>query len=228
MKCLKCGCEFQEGIFCPECGTRYDEEEAKKIEAERQEAENRRKEELKKLDEEKRIQDEIRRQEEKEKRELEIAKAKMEQEKLASERAAHEAELVRQQNEKARIEIENHKKMEEQEKKHQEELARTFNGVLYSSIDEMKDAKAKHAEQVAIEKKIKKANTKAVWSFVLSIATYPLILTVFLWFPSIILSIVFGISSLKEKTSKKGITIASLIIDGFFVIIAIIGIFMSL
>ena len=28
MKCVKCGCEFEEGLFCPECGAKYDEKEA--------------------------------------------------------------------------------------------------------------------------------------------------------------------------------------------------------
>lgn len=28
MKCSKCGCEFDEGLFCPDCGTKYEEEKA--------------------------------------------------------------------------------------------------------------------------------------------------------------------------------------------------------
>ena len=27
MKCLNCGCEFTEGLFCPECGSKYNSEE---------------------------------------------------------------------------------------------------------------------------------------------------------------------------------------------------------
>ena len=234
MKCVKCGYVFDEGMFCPECGAKYDEEEAERIEAEQREAEKKRKEEeeirkeaLKRKDEEKKVQDEIRRQEEKEKRELELEKAKVEQEKLAVERAAHEAELARQQNERARIEQENRVRMEEQERKHQEELARSFNGVLYNTIEERNAAESKYNEQVAIEKKFKKANSLAVWSFVLSIATYPLIMTMILWFPSIILSIVFGVMALKEKTTKKGLAIAGLIVNGLFFLICVLGMILS-
>lgn len=209
MKCLKCGYEFREGLFCPECGTKYDEEEAKRIEAEQFEAE------------------EKKRGEEREKRELELARAKVEQEKLAVEKAAHEAELARQLNEKVRIEQEAQARMEEQKRKHQEEATRTFNGVIYNTIDEMNIAKAAFDEQTAITKATKKANTLAIWSFVLSLATYPLVMTIFLWFPSLILSIVFGVKALKGKTDKKGLTIAGLIVDGLFILIIIISIIFS-
>lgn len=32
MKCKKCGTEFEEGIFCPECGERYISEEKREVE----------------------------------------------------------------------------------------------------------------------------------------------------------------------------------------------------
>lgn len=235
MKCVKCGYVFDEGMFCPECGAKYDEDEAKRIETERLEAENKKEEEerlrkelLKKEAEDKKAQDEIRRQEEKEKRELELEKAKVEQEKLAVEKAAYEAELARQQNEKARIEQENRARMEEQKRKQQEELARTFNGVLYSTVDEMNVAKAAYDEQVVIAKKAKNANSMAIWSFVLSLATYPLVMTVVLWLPSFVLSIVFGVQALKRKTEKKGFVIAGFIVDGLYVLMIIIALILGL
>lgn len=78
MRCFKCGTEFEEGFYCPECGTKYDEEKAIKAEA-------------------------IRAEEEKKQREIELEKAKAEQERLAKERAEQEAELLRQKNESVRI-----------------------------------------------------------------------------------------------------------------------------
>lgn len=201
MKCVKCGCEFEEGLFCPECGAKYDEKEA----------------------EEKRIQDEIRMKEEKEKRKLELEKAKVEQEKLAVEKAAYEAELARQQNEKARIEQENRAKMEEQERKRQEELTRTFNGVLYNTIEEMNVAKDAYEKQVAIEKQTKRTNLLAVSSFVLALATLPLFATAVLWLPSIVLSIVFGVKAVKRKTNKKGLVIAGFLVDAFYILLFIVA-----
>ena len=201
MKCVKCGREFEEGLFCPECGAKCEEKEA----------------------EEKRIQDEIRMKEEKEKRKLELEKAKVEQEKLAVEKAAYEAELARQQNEKARIEQENRAKMEEQERKRQEELTRTFNGVLYNTIEEMNVAKDAYEKQVAIEKQTKRTNLLAVSSFVLALATLPLFATAVLWLPSIVLSIVFGVKAVKRKTNKKGLVIAGFLVDAFYILLFIVA-----
>ena len=211
MKCKRCGAEFDEGIFCPECGTKYDEEEAKHIEAEQLESEERKQEE--------KLCKEILEKEAEEERKLELEKAKVEQERLAVEKAAHEVELVRQQNEKARI---------EQERRYQEELKRTFNGVLYNTIDEMNVAKAAYDEQVALAKKTKSVNVMAILSFVLALATYPLVMTIVLWILSFVLSIIFGVKAIIEKTNKKGFVIAGFIIDGLFVLIIILSIILAL
>ena len=64
MKCANCGTEFDEGIFCPECGTKYNEEEA--------------------------IAAEAMRIEEEERKRLEIEKEKAEQERLKKEEEAKE------------------------------------------------------------------------------------------------------------------------------------------
>ena len=206
MLCPKCGYIFNEGVFCPECGTKYDANEAERIEEQRREEERK-----KKAEEEK-------------KRELEIEKAKVEQERLAAERAEHEAELIRQQNEKARIEQNNRIRMEEQEKKQQEELLRTFNGVLYNTTDEMNAAKIMYEEKIAVEKRIKRANVFAVWGFILSIATYPLLLTGILWFVSLVVSFVFCIMAINTKKCKKKFAIAGLIINVLFVLTIILAV----
>lgn len=182
MKCQKCGTEFDEGIFCPECGAKYDEREAERAESE-----------------------------EKERLRLEFEKTKLEQERLAVEKAAHEAELARQEN--MRLEM---------EKKEKEELARTFNGVVYASIEEMKAAREKYEEQQTIEKNLKKVDRRAIWCFALSIATWPLVMTVILWMPSLIVSIVMGIKAIKQNTKKKKLTIAGLAIDFAFVLMLVL------
>ncbi len=111
-------------------------------------------------------------------------------------------------------------------------LPRTFNGVTYNSIEEMNEAKTLYEAKVANDKIIKKANKKSLWCLILAIAAYPLGATVVLWFPAIIVSIILGINSLKEKTSKKGLSIAGFIINGFtvliFVLALIIGIIANL
>lgn len=188
MKCTKCGCEFSEGLFCPECGTKYNEEEAK-IQQERLTKE----------------------------REVELAQAKVEQERLAKERVEQEAELLRQKNESIRIE-------QEIAAKKAEELSRTFNGQIFASIEEMQIAKSSFEKAEREKKQIKKANNMALWCMILGIATLPLTMTIVLWFPSIILSVVFGVSALKGKTEKKGFAITGFILDALFVLIIIIGV----
>ena len=51
MKCIKCGTEFFEGVFCPECGTKYDEDEAKIAEKKEEEKVKLEEEELVKVQE---------------------------------------------------------------------------------------------------------------------------------------------------------------------------------
>ena len=74
MKCQNCGTEFNEGLFCPECGTKYDEEQVKK-ESQKDELNAK----------------------------AEIEKAKVEAEKLAKEKAEHEAEIAKQATEQQRL-----------------------------------------------------------------------------------------------------------------------------
>lgn len=214
MKCLKCGFEFTEGIFCPECGNKYDAESAKaeqeKLEKEQREKEERELELAKQKAEQERIEKEA---------EIELAKQKAEQLRLENEAAALEAEKLRLLKEKEDA---------EREAKQKEELSRTFNGQVYSTKEEMLLAKETFEKEEALQKKLKKANSKSVWSLILALATYPLTLTIFLWFPSIIISIILGIYALIEKTEKKGIVITSFILNGVFLAIIILAILLSL
>ena len=177
MKCAKCGTEFHEGIFCPECGTKYDEEEAKKAEALRAEEENKQ-------------------------RELELEKAKAEAERLAKEQA-------------------------EQEAKKAEEESRTFNGVLYSTVEEKENERQKYeTEQREIVEK-KKLDNKALWSFILGIAVIPLTFTCVLWLPAFVISIIFGYEAIKKNSEKKTWAIAGLVFDGLFVALMLLGLVVS-
>lgn len=132
-----------------------------------------------------------------------------------------ETEEKRQEEKKIHDEIERREKIkeiDEQEKMRQDELSRTFNGVLYNSIDDMNEAKIKYEKQVAYEKEAKKIDTKAIWSFALSIVVWPLTITVILWFPVLIVSIILGVTAMKEKTSKKELVITGFVINGILVL----------
>lgn len=97
MKCRKCGTEFEEGIFCPECGTRVEQEIVGKeeknlevsVEIERQKTEQ------------------ARIEKEKVEKELELTKQKIEQQKLEVE------QKKQQENEQKRI----HEKRDEDERR---------------------------------------------------------------------------------------------------------------
>ncbi len=157
MKCTKCGFEFSEGIFCPECGTKYDEEEAEKIE---------------------------------------MAKERAEKERHEKEKAELEAETLRLKNENLRIE------QEMVEKK-----SRTYKGVVYDTIEDMLDAM-----------KLSRANSAALTCMVLSFVTIPLVITVIGSIITLISSVTFGITALKDKTEKRIYCIIGFIVDVIMVI----------
>jgi len=194
MICKNCGLEFDEGIFCPECGTRIDNH-----------GEN----------------DQLKDQ--KEKNELEIEKAKAEQERYAKEKAEHEAELLRQRNENIRLEQEIAEKKKEEEKKREEEEARTFNGVLYNSVEEMVKAKEDYSIEESKKKEKKRTDFYALMCLIFGIAAFPLIITLFGWFPAVIASTVFGVLALKRKTEKRVMVIIGLICDAVFYLMMIAG-----
>ena len=67
-----------------------------------------------------------------------------------------------------------------------------------------------------------KVDKKAIWSFVLALAMWPLTITGVFWLPAMIVSIVFGADVLKQGTSKRKLVIAGLIVDGTMVLFWII------
>lgn len=162
--------------------------------------------------------------EEKEKRELELAKAKENQERLAKEKAEQEVELARLRNEQLRMEQEMEAKKQAEEEKKKEELTRTFNGILYATVDEMLAAKEKYEADEAEEKKVKTVNRWALICMVAGILSWPLLFTIILWIPAVIVSIVFGIKAIKAGTTKKGFVITGFIFAGVLIAIYIVGI----
>lgn len=238
MKCTKCGYIFDEGLFCPECGTKYDEEEAKlaeqkekeKAEAERL-AEEKRKEEEKKAEQKKRETELEKARLEQEKlakaQEVELAKAKVEQERLAKERAEHEAEVLKLKKEEAERKAAEEEKAKAEQLAKEERLSRTFNNVEYQTIEEAKAASMAYDQEKIRIKQQKKIDGFAIWSLILGIASWPLTMLIigeFLTIPAVI----FGIKALKNKTTKKGCAIGGIASVVLYVIVIALGLFFAL
>ena len=215
MRCAKCGCVYDEGMFCPECGTKYDAEAEQKYEAELKHQQEIEEQERQKRQEEEEKAKEIKRQEEKEKRELEIEKAKAEQERLAKERAEQEAEVLKLRKEEAK------RKAAEEEK-----LSRTFNGVEYQTVDEAKAASVVFEEEQAATKAQKKVDAYAICSMIFGIAAWPLTMVMigeFLTIPAVIL----GVKALRRKTTKKGFAIVGILSVVIYVAVIVIGLVLA-
>ena len=232
MKCTKCGTIFEEGLFCPECGAKYDEEEAKLAEQkERERAEAERLAEEQRKEEEK-VEKQKKREAELEKarleqekvakaQEIELARAKIEQERLAKERAEQEAEVLRLKKEEAeRKAIEKEKAKAEQLSK-EERLSRTFNNVEYQTKEEAEAASIAYEREQERIKQQKKVDGYAIWSLVLGIASWPLsmlMVGVFLAIPAVI----FGVKALKNKTTKKGCAIGGIVSAGIHILVIVL------
>lgn len=106
-------------------------------------------------------------------------------------------------------------------KRKSEEMSRMFNGVLYSSIEEMNEAKKLFKEQKAIKRKQKIFNVCGVASMICGIAVFPLTIVpcfgILMWFCSIFL----GIFSIVKKSSKKGFAITGLVFSCIFLVLVI-------
>lgn len=204
MKCAKCGHEFFEGIFCPECGTKYEEvvldekTVAEAAEKEREIAKDAAREEAKRIIEAEEAA--IREKAEKEEREKAIKIAQEEAKKSIS----SEDEDIKNEASKRIREEAIQKAKEEEEKRQQEE----------------------------IDKKVKKekgVDRKAILSLSLGIATWVLLFSVFLTIITpitSICSIVIGIISLKNKTRRKKPAIIGILLSAiYWVMIIVIAIF---
>lgn len=123
MKCSNCGVEFNEGIFCPECGTRNDNENADatsdfNVENEKADVE-------------------------KAKATAEKAKAEAEKIKADAERVKAEAERAQAAVEREKAEVEKIKKAQANLEK-EDFLNRTVRGTVYKTMDEAELAKKEH------------------------------------------------------------------------------------
>ena len=125
MKCKNCGTEFYEGVFCPECGTKYEDESVIVIgenninnikESEVIEPDENMKMKLE-LEKEKTEQERISAERQIREYELALAREKTEQERIAFEREKA-AKVEKEINDK--LEEEKQKKLEEQKREDQE------------------------------------------------------------------------------------------------------------
>lgn len=208
-KCNKCGFEFDEGIFCPECGSKVNDEleidnVAQNIVKENIDVVTDKSELLNVQVNTKEILEDDAQNKELEKERINLERAKLEKERLE----------IEEKN--LKIQKEMQKAKEDEEKKQAEIASRTYKGVVYSSIEEMKNVK----EEDNNVKAQKKVDALAIWSFVLSLLPFTVIGAYFFWATGIA-ALVLGILALKGKTRKKGFAIAGIIIDGVMLLLMI-------
>ena len=195
MRCNNCGCEFDEGCFCPECGTNVEEViETKNMgELEKTHAN------IEMITEN------------------DTYAKELEKERINLERAKIEKERLEIEENNRRIQKEMQKAKEEEEKRQAEIDSRTYKGTVYSSVEEMKVAKVE-GEKIKEQKKV---DALAIWCFVLSLLPFTIIGAYFFWATGIA-ALVLGILALRGKTRKKGFAIAGIVIDGLMLLLMII------
>ena len=187
MKCKNCGFEFDEGIFCPECGTKYDVEEAR-----------RQADELK-------AQEELHRQEEIKERELEVEKAKAEQERLANERIQYELELEKQKAEIRNLELDAKEREASAENKKNEEQERTYKGVVYSTVDDKNLAQQKDEEQ--------KLKDKIPWYLTLWFNFILFCVFEVFFYYGVVICLVLLVIRLKKYSKLRWLTVTFIVFD---------------
>lgn len=182
MKCKNCGIEFEEGIFCPECGTRIEENISTSIPEQSNNAD-------------------------------------LEKERLAKERAEHEAEIERQKTEQVRLEKErlelelNRQKMELEQAQQAEELRVKKE----EENRQKKEAADKHKDE---KKSENEGKTMAILSLICGILS---LVTMGAFFVPEIFGIVFACLG-KKQGKMRGQAIAGLVcsILSLVIIIAMI------
>lgn len=187
MKCKNCGFEFDGGIFCPECGTKYDVEEAR-----------RQADELK-------AQEELHRQEKIKERELEVEKAKAEQERLANERIQYELELEKQKAEIRNLELDAKEREASAENKKNEEQERTYKGVVYSTVDDKNLAQQKDEEQ--------KLKDKIPWYLTLWFNFILFCVFEVFFYYGVVICLVLLVIRLKKYSKLRWLTVTFIVFD---------------
>ena len=187
MKCKNCGFEFDGGIFCPECGTKYDVEEAR-----------RQADELK-------AQEELHRQEKIKERELEVEKAKAEQERLANERIQYELELEKQKAEIRNLELDAKERETSAENKKNEEQERTYKGVVYSTVDDKNLAQQKDEEQ--------KLKDKIPWYLTLWFNFILFCVFEVFFYYGVVICLVLLVIRLKKYSKLRWLTVTFIVFD---------------
>lgn len=149
MKCKKCGNEFDEGIFCPECGTK-NEDKPQMSEEDIKELERQQQERIEREHQEKERQEQERREKER------LAKERQQQEKERLERERKEAEVKAKEREaRAKAEQENAEaKRLEQENAKREMESRTVKGVMYKTFEEAEQARNEHKKIDLLKEKL--------------------------------------------------------------------------
>lgn len=178
MKCINCGCEYFEGVFCPECGTKHIDNKDTN----------------------------------------DCTNIKLEGERLAKEKAEHEAEIARQKTEQERLAIERLEK--------ETELARL-------KVEQEKEAslRAVEKERLLQEEKVKKAEenekkrienegrTMAVCSLIMGIIA--LVSFGCLFIPEI-LGVIFALNGKKQGKMRKSAKVGLICSIISFIILALL------
>ena len=135
MKCTKCGFEFDEGIFCPECGTKN---EPKKVKTGEEFLEKKGE-----VDREREERGRAKRETQEREASERLQKTKIEQARLAKEKAEAEERLAREKKEQERL-LKEKTQLE----------ARTYQGIVYADEQEARLANEENGTINALKEQL--------------------------------------------------------------------------